>query len=88
MVADVVDEQVEAIIRALRLPDDWQAEIESQLDRAADIQTLKNKRQRLQAEMKRLRALPAGQLVASQVTVGELIATRGEGNTVKARYKR
>jgi len=55
VVADVVDEQVEAIIRALRLPDDWQAEIESQLDRAADIQTLKNKRQRLQAEMKRLR---------------------------------
>jgi site-specific DNA recombinase len=57
VMADVVERQVEAIFRELRLPPDWQAEVEDLLDREAEKTALHNERARLEAEGRRLKDL-------------------------------
>ena len=57
VIAEVVEAQVEAIFRQLRLPPDWQAEVEALLDRETETEALNNRRARLEAEKRRLRQL-------------------------------
>ena len=54
---DSVDEQVGRIFRLLTLPPDWQAELERMLDREDERDRLRNARQRLLGEQRRLRQL-------------------------------
>ncbi len=51
----VVEEQVGAIFRRLRLPPDWQARLEELLDQDDDRPTLESRRARLIAERRRLK---------------------------------
>lgn len=57
VIAELVEAQMEAIFRELRLPPDWQAEVEKLLDRPGEIETLNNRRARLKAELCRLREM-------------------------------
>lgn len=57
VVAEVVETQIEAIFSRLRLPPDWQAEIEGLLDRESEVEALNNRRARLEAEKRRIRDL-------------------------------
>jgi len=54
---EVVDEQVGAIFRCLRLPEDWREQLEELLERDDDRQTLENRHTRLVAERRRLKEM-------------------------------
>ncbi len=54
---EVVDEQVGAIFRRLRLPDDWQARLAELMDQDDDRQTLDSRRARLVEERRRLKEM-------------------------------
>lgn len=56
-VAAPLEAQVGQLFRRLRLPRDWQAQLEELLDRRDEVDTLNNRRQRLLAERRRLRDL-------------------------------
>ncbi len=51
----MVDGQVGAIFRRLRLPDDWQAQLAKLIEQDDESQTLDNRRARLTAERRRLK---------------------------------
>jgi DNA invertase Pin-like site-specific DNA recombinase len=54
---DLVDPYVDAIIAGIELPDDWLAEIREQIGEDEELSSIRNKRQRLEAERKRLKQL-------------------------------
>jgi len=55
--AGPVEQQVGAVFRHLRLPDDWQQRLEVLLDRSEEQEALENRRARLLAERRRLHEL-------------------------------
>jgi site-specific DNA recombinase len=52
---EVIDDQVGAIFRRVRLPEDWQEELAEMVDEDPDLETLKNRRARLVAQRRRLK---------------------------------
>ena len=54
---DLVDPYVDAIIEGIELPDDWLEEIREQIGEDEELASIRNKRQRLEAERKRLKQL-------------------------------
>jgi len=57
--AGLMEAQIEAIVRHLSLPEDWQEEIETILSRESEVEALNNRRARLKAKKRRLGELYA-----------------------------
>ena len=54
---NLVDPYVDAIITGIELPDDWLEEIRAQIGEDEELASIRNKRQRLEAERKRMKQL-------------------------------
>ncbi len=57
---ELVDAYMDAIIEAIQLPDDWLQEIREQIGEDEELFSIRRKRQRLEAERKRLKQLYIG----------------------------